>query len=189
MGEDLNKLSNAFMLDPRSRTAFNSFQFSIAAEASPFQTTTYRVVTFRCLSYILNSKNATRAPLNFGRVNFDQLPDADLCNLHLAIAKVLHASGAKEAIQEFIDDQKDAPHGRTLAVTPDTSNTSGISYLNRKLGGLTVQGEQQSDESSDADDDIRAFNTVQREQQRGKSFKANPDFETYDEYLADLGRY
>ena len=191
--KELNKLPNAFMLDPRSHTAFDSFAFSIAAETSPYQTTTYRVVTFQDLSYILNSKNTTRTPLNFGRANFDQLPDADLCNLHYAVAKVLHASGAKEAIREFVNDQEDAPRGQSPATTAVTSNADEIPYLNGKFGGnSTVPREKQCSASSEADDIFQVYETVYRGEgwrQRGESPGASFEFRTYEEYLADLERF
>lgn len=133
-GAAINQPSNVFLLDQEAHIYFDKFRWGICATTEPDEfVTTYRLtkvsrVTGRAISMVLDNKK-----IDFGAANpapgSIPLPDPTLCNLHLAIARVIHASGAGEAIDRILRREKDLKGGASWLDGSDVA----LGYIEREL--------------------------------------------------------
>ncbi|KAK9388163.1 hypothetical protein V1515DRAFT_597905 [Lipomyces mesembrius] len=71
------------------------------------------------------------------------LPDGELFNIHLAIAKVLHASGAGEAISKILQDEEEFDEG----IVEDGPSAARISAFAVRIALQEVQAAADSAEA------------------------------------------
>ena len=89
---------------------------------------------------LLREKANAQTPIHFGLGNGQNLPTPLLCNLRCAIGRVIHASGAGEAITEVSNDEEEVPKLGSLSTQPDTSDEYEYIYLKSKLQSYQAQG-------------------------------------------------
>ncbi|KAK9372527.1 uncharacterized protein V1513DRAFT_451970 [Lipomyces chichibuensis] len=127
-GQSINDPFNALLLDAKSHKFFDSFQFGLECQNG-------RYVLRKLGTKLPNEvhRHDDGDEIVFGRQSQHALPSPLLCNLHLAVGRVLHASGAAEAIDKILQDEDQFNSGD---VEGDYWFRVGASYLQRKLSGL-----------------------------------------------------
>ncbi|KAI9763442.1 MAG: hypothetical protein M1840_000525 [Geoglossum simile] len=175
-GNNINKPYNAILLDATSHDAFDAVDFSIRVDTSQTPTR-YHLVKFtdrlpaqisqKASSHTQQITNASIAKslVYFG--NGDQglqvpLPDPEICNVHFALACVLHASGAAEALQLVLRDESERElraSRPSLSTIPKTGCDPGFFYLWRRLlgAGGTLSVDEKERQLSTQQSESRVF--------------------------------
>ncbi|KAK9241563.1 hypothetical protein V1506DRAFT_510306 [Lipomyces tetrasporus] len=151
-GPSINDPSNALLLSHAVHKAFDSFRFGLECQDE---------------QYVIRKFSTVRMPQQLGpyadgtAVTFGQnsrdvaVPSPLLCNLHVAIGRVLHASGAAETINKILQDEEELKDGD---VEGDYWLGVGASYIQRLLRNLQWSDElatdRLDDENSDGNDAI-----------------------------------
>jgi hypothetical protein len=92
-GGNINKASNAFLVNPDVHLSFDAFKFGIKADTSKEPTLyTPKAFASRALSPVIRRKAENKARIDFGHLNLQDFPDSYLCNIHHALGRFLHAS-------------------------------------------------------------------------------------------------
>jgi len=102
--ENINHPRNAFNVETNAHDSFDALKWGIEAIQAEGQTT-YRFRRVAQVSPTICRKDGDVISFNSG-MNGTMIdgPDPVFCNLHLAIARVLHASGAADIIAEVYSD-------------------------------------------------------------------------------------
>ncbi|KAK9323689.1 hypothetical protein V1517DRAFT_319572 [Lipomyces orientalis] len=130
-GQGINDPSNALLLDATTHEAFNAFKFGLECQSG------------RCFLRMLLpswsqpptvSRHLEGEELFFGQGPEQvALPSALLCNIQLAVGRVLRASGAAEAIDKILEDEESLSCGN---LEGDYGLRVSASYLDRELRAL-----------------------------------------------------
>ena len=139
---NINNISNAFLVNPDIHRKFDRFSFSIVANTSTVPHI-YTLKLFTGGHRVLVEKAERGTRIDFGRVNFKNLPNPNLCNLHCAVAQVLHASGAGELLTSLEEHDRDDDKGGIfggLRARPGKEPSLPLRHLDIKLLELSVKG-------------------------------------------------
>ncbi|KAK9347914.1 hypothetical protein V1522DRAFT_399795 [Lipomyces starkeyi] len=130
-GESINDPSNALLLSSEFHEAFDKFKFSLECQNGHYF---LRILLQRGDLPTHFSRHFEGDELFFGHGPEQvALPSALLCNIHLAVGRVLRASGAPETIDKILEDEDDFNCGN---VEGDYGLRVGASYLERELRAL-----------------------------------------------------
>ncbi|KAK9351645.1 hypothetical protein V1523DRAFT_441760 [Lipomyces doorenjongii] len=113
-GQDINDPSNALLLDATTHEAFDAFKFGLECQNDRY--------FLRILAQSLPSSDRNIA-----------LPSALLCNIQLAVGRVLRASGAAETIDKILESEENLSCGN---LEGEYGLRVGASYLERELRAL-----------------------------------------------------
>jgi hypothetical protein len=164
-GENVNHPRNGIMMEYNTHRAWDGFRVSLLCDTSGPGQPVYHLVRFThkldgpILAHSMpvqphpSADDLARSVIHFGSGNrhMDNLnnirgievPHPEICKVHYALARILHASGAAEVLQKILRDETNPDQVavvRTgLAADPDTEQEDGSSsnaqlfYLWRKL--------------------------------------------------------
>ncbi|KAK9386656.1 hypothetical protein V1515DRAFT_639564 [Lipomyces mesembrius] len=118
-GQSSNDPSIALLLSPDEHQAFDKFKFGLECRDGHY------------FLRILFSHHFGGEELFFGQEV--ALPSALLCNIQLAVGRILRASGAAETIDKILEDED---HFNCGNLEGDYSLRVGASYLERELRAL-----------------------------------------------------
>ncbi|KAJ8097629.1 hypothetical protein POJ06DRAFT_261939 [Lipomyces tetrasporus] len=129
-GQGINDPSNALLLDPTTRQLFDAFKFGLECQNDRYF---LRMLVPRW-SLPQVSRHFDGEELLFGQgPEHVALPSALLCNIRLAVGRVLRACGAAETIDKILQDEEDLSCGN---LEGDYGVRVGASYLERELRAL-----------------------------------------------------
>ncbi|KAK9237189.1 hypothetical protein V1525DRAFT_450687 [Lipomyces kononenkoae] len=138
-GKHINGPSNEFCTDNSTHLLFD--QFVIGVEYVNEQYILRKVVARKARGFIARSQDGEQ--LVFGRGpegSAIDLPDGGLFNIHLAVANVLHASGAREVINKVMQDEDDYNAG---VVEDEASRARILAFaLRQSLSGLKSDSDE-----------------------------------------------
>ncbi|KAK9359747.1 hypothetical protein V1504DRAFT_425036 [Lipomyces starkeyi] len=130
-GQSINDPSNALLLDALAHEAFDKFKFGLELQNGQYF---LRILVQRGDLPPQFSRHFEGDELFFGQGPEQvALPSALLCNIHLAVGRVLRASGAAETIDKILEDEDDFNCGN---LEGDYGVRVGASYLERELRAL-----------------------------------------------------
>ncbi|KAK9494038.1 hypothetical protein V1508DRAFT_445071 [Lipomyces doorenjongii] len=108
-GQGINDPSNALLLNPDSHQAFDKFKFGVECQSDRYF---LRMLVQRWSLPPTFSRHFEGEELLFGQGPEQvALPSARLCNIQLAVGRVLRASGAADAIDKILEDEEDLSYG------------------------------------------------------------------------------
>ncbi|KAK9494052.1 hypothetical protein V1508DRAFT_454895 [Lipomyces doorenjongii] len=149
-GQGINDPSNALLLNPDSHQAFDKFKFGLECQNDRYF---LRMLVQRWSLPPTFSRHFDGEELLFGQGPEQvALPSALLCNIQLAVGRVLRASGAAEAIDKILEDEEDLSCGN---LEGDYGVRVGASYLERELRALqgldelAIDGQEVTSSSSE----------------------------------------
>ncbi|KAK9234003.1 hypothetical protein V1525DRAFT_452936 [Lipomyces kononenkoae] len=129
--QGINDPSNALLLDPTTHQAFGKFKFGLECQDDIYF---LRILVQRDDLPPTVSHHFEADELLFGQGPEQvALPSALLCNIHLAVGRVLRASGAAEAIDKILEDEESLSCGN---LEGDYGLRVSASYLERELRAL-----------------------------------------------------
>ncbi|KAK9243166.1 hypothetical protein V1506DRAFT_581166, partial [Lipomyces tetrasporus] len=110
-GKGINSSSNIFCTDPITHESFDTFVIGVEYLNGQYQLR--KVVESEARGpFISQCQDGEEVIFGTGpRGREIDLPDGELFNIHLAIARVLHASGAGECINKILRDEEDYNDG------------------------------------------------------------------------------
>ncbi|KAK9494053.1 hypothetical protein V1508DRAFT_414300, partial [Lipomyces doorenjongii] len=130
-GQGINDSSNALLLDPTTHQAFDRFKFGLECQNDRYF---LRMLVQRWSLPPTFSRHFEGEELFFGRGPEQvALPSALLCNIQLAVGRVLRASGAAETIDKILEDEENLSYGN---LEGDYGPLVSASYLERELRAL-----------------------------------------------------
>ncbi|KAK9234726.1 hypothetical protein V1525DRAFT_391146 [Lipomyces kononenkoae] len=130
-GHGINDPSNALLLDATTHEAFDAFEFGLECQDDRY--------FLRMLVPTWSQSPTVSRHLEGDELFFGQgpeqvtLPSALLCNIQLAVGRVLRASGAAETIDKILEDEESLKCGN---LEGDYGLRVGASYLERELRAL-----------------------------------------------------
>ncbi|KAK9364460.1 hypothetical protein V1509DRAFT_636304 [Lipomyces kononenkoae] len=130
-GHGINDPSNALLLDATTHEAFDAFEFGLECQDDRY--------FLRMLVPTWSQPPTVSRHLEGDELFFGQgpeqvtLPSALLCNIQLAVGRVLRASGAAETIDKILEDEESLNCGN---LEGDYGLRVGASYLERELRAL-----------------------------------------------------
>ncbi|KAK9368253.1 hypothetical protein V1509DRAFT_609772 [Lipomyces kononenkoae] len=130
-GHGINDPSNALLLDATTHLSFDAFEFGLECQDDRY--------FLRMLVPTWSQPPTVSRHLEGGELFFGQgpaqvaLPSALLCNIQLAVGRVLRASGAAEAIDKILEDEESLSCGN---LEGDYGLRVSASYLERELRAL-----------------------------------------------------
>ncbi|KAK9364824.1 hypothetical protein V1509DRAFT_572231, partial [Lipomyces kononenkoae] len=149
-GKNINSPSNIFCTDNSTHELFD--EFIIGVEYLNERYALRKVVARRALGPFI-SRCQDGEELVFGNGpegSIIDLPDGELFNIHLAIANVLHASGAGEVIKKISQDEEEYNEG---IVKDEASGKRILAFaLKQALNGLNAA--DSIDSPTDNDDTV-----------------------------------
>ncbi|KAK9482072.1 hypothetical protein V1527DRAFT_455392 [Lipomyces starkeyi] len=137
-GTSINSPSNMFCADDYNHLLFD--EFAIGIEKINGKYWLRKLDMERAANGIIGDR-ADGDEIVFGKGpqgNHIALPDRELLNIHLAIGRVLHASGAGEVISKILRDEEDYNEGNVK----DASSAARISALALNLELKRLQDEE-----------------------------------------------
>ncbi|KAK9354302.1 hypothetical protein V1523DRAFT_408473 [Lipomyces doorenjongii] len=153
-GQSINDPSNALLLDALTHEAFDKFKFGLECQDGHYF---LRILVQRGDLPLQFSQHFEGDELFFGQgPERVALPSALLCNIRLAVGRVLSASGAAETIDKILEDEDDFNCGNLEGYY---GLRVGASYLERELRALQGLDELAIDRQdgiiySDSDEDL-----------------------------------
>ncbi|KAK9312476.1 hypothetical protein V1522DRAFT_371985 [Lipomyces starkeyi] len=130
-GQGINDPSNALLLDPTTHQAFDKFKFGLECQNDRYFLR--MLVQTRTLPSSV-SRHFEGEELFFGQGPEQvALPSSLLCNVQLAVGRVLRASGAAETIDKILEDEENLNCGN---LEGDYGLRVSASYLERELRAL-----------------------------------------------------
>ncbi|KAK9428977.1 hypothetical protein V1505DRAFT_387451 [Lipomyces doorenjongii] len=162
-GKLINSPSNIFRRDHDTHLLFD--EFIVGIQYLNEQYLLCKVVQEEAQGTISRCQDGEEVIFGTGPCGHEiDLPDGELFNIHLAIAKVLHASGAGEVISKILQDEEDFNEG----VLEDGPSAARISAFALRMALQEVQAASDSAESprttTDCDDD----NSWNKQQEHGR---------------------
>ncbi|KAK9384912.1 hypothetical protein V1515DRAFT_541028 [Lipomyces mesembrius] len=130
-GQGINDPSNALLLDAMTLETFDAFKVGLECQNDRYF---LRMLVPRRTLPISVSHHFEGEELFFGRGPEQvALPSALLCNIQLAVGRVLRASGAAETIDKILEDEENLNCGN---LEGDYGLRVNASYLERELRAL-----------------------------------------------------
>ncbi|KAK9236845.1 hypothetical protein V1525DRAFT_378588 [Lipomyces kononenkoae] len=130
-GQSINDPCNALLLSPDEHQAFDKFKFGLECQDGHYF---LRILVQRGDLPLQVSHHFEGDKLFFGQGPEQvALPSALLCNIQLAVGRVLRASGAAETIDKILEDEDAFNCGN---LEGDYGLRVGASYLERELRAL-----------------------------------------------------
>ncbi|KAK9482744.1 hypothetical protein V1527DRAFT_498935 [Lipomyces starkeyi] len=130
-GQTINDPSNALLLSSEVHEAFDKFKFGLECQNGHYF---LRILVQRGDLPTHFSRHCEGDELFFGQGPEQvALPSALVCNIHLAVGRVLRASGVAETIDKILEDEDDFNCGN---LEGDYGLRVGASYLERELRAL-----------------------------------------------------
>ncbi|KAK9368156.1 hypothetical protein V1509DRAFT_610053 [Lipomyces kononenkoae] len=103
-------------------------------------------------SYIVQCRDGEQVTFGLGPLgNAVDLPDGELFNIHLAIARVLYASGAGEVINKVLQDEEDYNDG----IVESEASAARISEFAVRMALLRMQSGDSAKSASSDDGDVK----------------------------------
>ncbi|KAK9251860.1 hypothetical protein V1507DRAFT_463328 [Lipomyces tetrasporus] len=130
-GHGINDPSNALLLDATTHLSFDAFEFGLECQDDRY--------FLRMLVPTWSQPPTVSRHLKGDELFFGQgpeqvtLPSALLCNIQLAVGRVLRASGAAKTIDKILEDEESLNCGN---LEGDYGLRVGASYLERELTAL-----------------------------------------------------
>ncbi|KAK9319216.1 hypothetical protein V1517DRAFT_333252 [Lipomyces orientalis] len=147
-GNNINSSSNLFCTDHGTHLKFD--EFIVGIEYLNDRYWLRKVVARKARgAYIAQCQDGEEITFGLGpQGHAIDLPDGELFNIHLAIANVLHASGAGEVINKVLQDEAEFNDG----IVEDEASASRISAFALKMALLREQAVASTEPASDDDD-------------------------------------
>ncbi|KAK9350473.1 hypothetical protein V1505DRAFT_314652, partial [Lipomyces doorenjongii] len=160
-GKRINSPSNIFCTDHDTHLLFD--EFIVGIQYLNGQYLLRKIVQEEAQgAYISHCLDGEEVMFGTGpRGHEIEFPDGELFNIHLAIAKVLHASGAGEVIGKILQDEEDFNEG----IVEDGPSAARISAFALRMALQEVQAAAYSAESASGCDDDNSGN---KQQERGR---------------------
>ncbi|KAK9369448.1 hypothetical protein V1509DRAFT_619451 [Lipomyces kononenkoae] len=146
----INSPSNIFCTDHSTHFLFDDFIIGIEYMNGRYWLR--KIVQERAQgSYIVQCQDGDQVTFGLGPLgNAVDLPDGELFNIHLAIARVLHASGAGEVINKVLQDEEDYNDG----IVDDEASGARISAFAVRMALLRMQSGDSAESASNDDGDV-----------------------------------
>ncbi|KAK9237141.1 hypothetical protein V1525DRAFT_173594 [Lipomyces kononenkoae] len=146
IGKSITGPSNIFCTDGFTHLLFD--QFVIGVEYVNDQYRLRKVVARKARGLISRFQDGDELVFGPGQEGTTiDLPDGELFNIHLAIANVLHASGAGEVINKILQDEDDYKEG---IVKYEATSARILAFaLQQALNGLQADSVQSPDDEDD----------------------------------------
>ncbi|KAK9234859.1 hypothetical protein V1525DRAFT_349445, partial [Lipomyces kononenkoae] len=159
----INSPSNIFCTDHSTHQSFDLFIIGVEYLNGPYRLR--KIVPEDADEGPFMSHCQDGDQVNFGtgpQGNAIDLPDGELFNIHLAIARVLHASGAGEVINNVLQDEKNYNDG----IVEDEASAARISAFALRVALLRMQSGD-SIESVSEDDSVDDSGNKPQERVKG----------------------
>ena len=139
-GTNINNRSNAFLAKDLNNYQFNRLKMSINVNTEGWPHV-YRLKTFEDPPHaVIRAKIANGAPIMFGHLVYENLPDPRICNLHYHVARVVHACAMGEALDKVYPSDEEAPIFGHLRERPYSQNVPETLYFRSKLQEIVDAG-------------------------------------------------
>ncbi|KAK9367470.1 hypothetical protein V1509DRAFT_150387 [Lipomyces kononenkoae] len=161
----INSPSNIFCTDPITHQSFDLFV--IGVEYLNGQYMLRKIVPEDADEGPFMSHCQDGEPVIFGtglEGNTVDLPDGELFNIHLAIARVLHASGAGKVINNILQDEENYNNGNVK----DEASAARISAFAVTMALLGMQSGNSGNSMEASEDDSVDDGSGNKQQERGK---------------------
>ncbi|KAK9357537.1 hypothetical protein V1504DRAFT_54829 [Lipomyces starkeyi] len=133
-GKNINSPSNTFCTDHDTHLLFD--EFVVGVKFLNGQYWLRKVVPKKALGILSQCQDGEEVVFGMGPQGHEiDLPDGELFNIHLAIGKVLHASGAGEIINKILQDEEDYNDG----IVEDGASAARISAFALRMSLKRVQ--------------------------------------------------
>ncbi|KAK9319524.1 hypothetical protein V1517DRAFT_266147 [Lipomyces orientalis] len=139
-GSQINDPSNGLLLDPSTHSSFGSFRFGIECRDKTYRLR--KLYPDTLLPMTLAVHNDGEKLLFAWESHLVPPPSELLCNVHLAIGRVVRESNAFRTIFSILEDEEEFNSGNTNG---EYWLVTGASYLERKLRGLAASNYPDTD--------------------------------------------